>query len=68
LGYGDENIANKDNPNIITEGLSVVGKNVFLPANLIIGRNVLIYPDVEENDFGESQTVVSGSTIYHKQY
>lgn len=67
LGAGSENIPNKDNPQILTDGLSVVGKNAFLPANLIFGRNVLIYPDVDENDFGEGKNITSGSTIYHHQ-
>jgi glucose-1-phosphate adenylyltransferase len=67
LGVGGEKTPNRDYPQILTEGISVVGKNAFLPANLTIGRNVLIYPDVEENDFGQSQSVVSGSTIYHGQ-
>ena len=67
LGYGGENRPNKDYPTILTEGLSVVGKNAFLSANLTVGRNVLIYPDVDESDFGESKHITSGSTIYHAQ-
>jgi glucose-1-phosphate adenylyltransferase len=67
LGSGGEKTPNKDYPQILAEGISVVGKNAFLPANLTVGRNVLIYPDVEENDFGESKSVVSGSTVYHGQ-
>jgi glucose-1-phosphate adenylyltransferase len=65
LGYGSEIIPNKDNPNILTEGLSVVGKNAFLPADLTLGRHVLIYPDVDESDIGEMLNIASGSTVYH---
>jgi glucose-1-phosphate adenylyltransferase len=65
LGQGEEIEPNKDNPTILTEGLSVVGKNAFLPADLTLGRNVLIYPDVDESDIGEELNIASGSTIYH---
>ena len=42
IGYGDDYSANKENPQVLSSGLNVIGKKLILPDNLIIERNVRI--------------------------
>src|SRR4029078_5549406 len=52
LGYGDDLITpNKLEPDKINTGVSVVGKSAHLPANIRIGRNVVINADRDEENF-----------------
>jgi glucose-1-phosphate adenylyltransferase len=63
VGNGDDNTANTLSPDIVNTGLTVVGRRSRLPANLSIGRNVVIKPRVDADTFAGSSEVASGSTI-----
>ncbi|MDQ4076467.1 MAG: sugar phosphate nucleotidyltransferase, partial [Chloroflexota bacterium] len=65
VGYGDDyDTPNKEFPNKIDTGISVVGKSAHIPANVTIGRNVLINADVDEEAFEPyGDTVPSGEII-----
>ena len=51
IGHGDDYTPNRDEPDNLNCGITVVGKGVRLPAGLIVGRNCRIDPDVQEADF-----------------
>ena len=61
LGHGDDYTANKAKPELLTKGISVVGKHAHLPEGTIVGRNVRIFGYVTLND--ENKFVNSGETI-----
>ncbi|MGB9691320.1 MAG: glucose-1-phosphate adenylyltransferase family protein [Candidatus Sumerlaeaceae bacterium] len=63
IGTSETSIPNKDFPHLLDSGLVVVGKNSHLPAGMEIGKNVLICPDVEPQDF-TSGKLDSGMTVY----
>ncbi len=63
IGADDACVPNKEFPHLLDSGLTVVGKNAHLPAGLEVGKNVLIYPDVEPRDF-TSGVVQTGQTVY----
>lgn len=63
VGNGDDNTANTLSPDIVNTGLTVVGRRSRLPANLSIGRNVVIKPRATEETFADLSEVASGSTI-----
>ncbi len=65
IGYGIDNIPNHQHPANLNTGLTVIGKRANIPANLKIGHNVVIYPDVQENDF-KAEFVASGETVTRK--
>ncbi len=63
LGHGDDlGTPNKQEPDKINTGVTVVGKGAHIPAGLRIGRNVVINADREEDAF-PAHEVASGETI-----
>ncbi len=63
LGWGDDlSIPNKEQPDKITTGISIVGKSAHIPPAIHIGRNVVINADRDTEDFPEGD-VPSGETI-----
>jgi glucose-1-phosphate adenylyltransferase len=63
LGDGDElTTPNKQEPDKINTGITVVGKGAHLPANIRVGRNVVINADRDEEHFPAGE-VASGETI-----
>jgi glucose-1-phosphate adenylyltransferase len=64
LGFGEDNKPNELEPDKINTGITVVGKAAHIPANLTIGRNVVVVPRADEEmfkPFGEN--VPSGATV-----
>lgn len=62
IGAGDDMRANQDRPDILSNGISIIGKRATLPRGLTVGRNCIIAPGVQPEDF-DSLTVESGRTI-----
>ncbi len=50
LGYGDDFSANHEKPDLLSRGISVVGKKAILPDGSIVGRNVRIFGGVKLHD------------------
>jgi glucose-1-phosphate adenylyltransferase len=61
LGFGDDT-PNMLDPRRVNTGITLVGKNARIPANVTIGRNVIIAPEVQEHEF-TSQWIASGETV-----
>jgi len=61
LGFGDDT-PNMLDPRRVNTGITLVGKNARIPANVTIGRNVIIAPEVQEHEF-TSQWIPSGETV-----
>jgi glucose-1-phosphate adenylyltransferase len=63
VGTGNDfDTSNKDEPERLNTGITVVGKRAVIPASARIGRNVRIAGDVRPADF-KSRRVPSGSSI-----
>ncbi|MDM8529494.1 glucose-1-phosphate adenylyltransferase subunit GlgD [Anaerolineales bacterium HSG24] len=62
FGQGDDNIANKANPEQLNSGLTVVGKQANIPDGTEIGYNVVIRPDIKASEF-KSKTIEPGETV-----
>jgi glucose-1-phosphate adenylyltransferase len=63
LGVGDDlTIPNKQQPDKLNTGVTIVGKGAHIPANTTIGRNVVINADRDEDAFPSAE-VASGETI-----
>jgi glucose-1-phosphate adenylyltransferase len=63
LGDGDDNTPNREAPNRLNTGLSLVGLRTRLPAGTWVGRNVAIRPRTPESAFGPNKSVESGTTL-----
>ena len=56
---------NKRYPELLSTGLTIIGKNCSLPHNVKIGRNVIVFPFTQEADF-PSVNIKDGETIGEK--
>ena len=63
VGTGDESVANELMPDKLFAGITVVGKNAFIPDRAQIGRNVLINSSREEQHYPADKVVADGKTI-----
>mgnify|MGYP000858048403 CR=1 FL=1 len=65
LGWGDDlNTPNAKAPDRFFTGPSIVGRAAHVPANIRVGRNVVIESDVDEDAFSSFGDVVpSGATV-----
>jgi glucose-1-phosphate adenylyltransferase len=64
VGAGDELTANRDEPERLYAGITLVGKRARVPEGIQIGRNCRIDPGVMERDFGSARSVASGETVF----
>jgi glucose-1-phosphate adenylyltransferase len=62
VGCGDDYTPNKDEPEHLNCGITVIGKGARLPPGLRVGRNCKIDPGVKESDFS-ALSIPSGSSI-----
>jgi len=65
VGHGDELRPNRDEPERLFAGITLVGKRARVPDGVKIGRNCRIDPAVVEADFGRRRTIRSGETVAH---
>ena len=65
VGFGsDHDTVNKLDPDKLFTGITVIGKGAHIPANVRVGRNVLINAAREEEDFAPfGDHVASGETV-----
>lgn len=63
IGHGDDMRVNAEMPDKLFTGITVVGKGAHLPANIRIGRNVLVHANVDEQLTASFDLIPSGSTI-----
>jgi glucose-1-phosphate adenylyltransferase len=62
VGHGEDTTPNRDCPEHLSSGITIVGKNTRLPEGAVVGRNCRIAPDLVEDDF-EAATLESGSVL-----
>jgi glucose-1-phosphate adenylyltransferase len=63
VGVGDDLRPNRDEPERLYAGITIIGKRARIPRGIEIGRNVRIDPGVTERDFGRRRRVRSGETV-----
>ena len=62
VGCGDDYTPNKEEPDYLNCGITVIGKGARLPPGLRVGRNCKIDPGVKESDFS-TLSIPSGSSV-----
>lgn len=63
VGVGDDNTPNKERPDLLSTGITVIGKHVNVPKNMVIGRNVRIFGYLDLEKKVPDNIVYSGQTI-----
>jgi glucose-1-phosphate adenylyltransferase len=67
VGHGEDRwIANDEEPDRLTTGITVVGKRAVIPPGTRLGRNVRVDTDVSADDFA-SLDIPSGGTVHHRE-
>jgi glucose-1-phosphate adenylyltransferase len=66
IGCGDDYSPNRDEPEYLNSGITVIGKGARLPPGLRVGRNCKINPGVKESDFS-TLSLPSGSSVEGEQ-
>jgi glucose-1-phosphate adenylyltransferase len=71
LGAGGDLTPNHEEPKLLANGITAVGKGAHIPAGLVVGRNCRIDPFVTADDFqgmglSHGSDIPSGTTV-HKQ-
>ncbi len=64
VGTGDDMRPNRDEPERLYAGITLVGKRAHVPEGVEIGRNCRVDPGVVERDFAGTRRVPSGTTIF----
>jgi glucose-1-phosphate adenylyltransferase len=64
VGTGDDLTPNRNEPERLFAGITIVGKRARVPRGVEIGRNCRIDPGAIERDFGGATSVASGETVY----
>jgi glucose-1-phosphate adenylyltransferase len=62
VGEGDDNTPNRELPNLLNTGLTLVGKGAEIPAGAIIGRNCVIRPFTKARRLAGKE-LAGGSTV-----
>jgi glucose-1-phosphate adenylyltransferase len=65
VGFGEDLRPNRDEPERLYAGITIVGKRARIPARITIGRNCRIDPGATEADFAGRRTLRSGETVTH---
>jgi glucose-1-phosphate adenylyltransferase len=63
VGVGEDMRPNKDEPERLYAGITLVGKRARVPRGVEIGRNCRIDPNVTERDFARRRRIRSGDTV-----
>jgi glucose-1-phosphate adenylyltransferase len=63
VGFGDDESPNRDEPERLNAGITLVGKRAAVPDGIQIGRNCRIDPGATARDYGRRRRIRSGETI-----
>lgn len=61
IGHGEANIPNKEKPDLLASGITVIGKGVHIPDGSLIGKNVRIFGKVRLHD--NNKNIGPGETV-----
>lgn len=62
IGQGEDLTANRRYPELLSSGITLIGRATYVPPEVRIGRNCIVYPALEESHFPEKR-FPSGVTI-----
>ena len=63
IGHGSDLRPNREEPERLYAGITLVGKRAVVPPRVTVGRNCRIDPGVQPADFGRRRVVRSGETV-----
>ncbi len=62
VGFGEDYTPNEEKPELLSSGITVIGKHQKVPKNMVIGRNCRIFNSAKLDDIKDN-IIQSGSTL-----
>ncbi len=62
VGFGDDFTPNQEHPELLENGITVLGKHINVPKNMVIGRNCRIFQTAKLDEV-TNNIIYSGSTL-----
>ncbi len=62
IGFGEDYTPNEERPDLLSNGITVLGKSLNIPKNMVIGRNCRIFRSAKLDEVKEN-LVYSGTTL-----
>ena len=62
VGFGDDFTPNQENPELLASGITVLGKHITVPKNMVIGRNCRLFETADLSKIPD-YILRSGSTL-----
>jgi glucose-1-phosphate adenylyltransferase len=62
VGFGEDLTPNVENPDLLSSGITVLGKHIHVPENMVIGRNCRIFTTADLTNIPD-KIILSGSTV-----
>ncbi len=62
IGFGDDLTPNNERPDLLSSGITVIGKSIKVPKNMVIGRNCRIFRTANLENV-KDKIVYSGTTL-----
>ena len=62
VGFGNDFTPNKERPDLLSNGITVLGKSITIPKNMVIGRNCRIFRSANLEDVKDN-IIYSGTTL-----
>jgi len=65
VGSGDDNTPNLESPEVLSSGLTLVGRGCGIGPEWVVGRNVILHPGVVTGEGGKkkSRVIPSGASL-----
>ncbi|MBM3461914.1 MAG: glucose-1-phosphate adenylyltransferase [Armatimonadetes bacterium] len=63
VGSGDDNTPNREMPERLNTGITLIGREAMVPEKLVLGRNVIVHPFTAAEAYGKKKRVASGSNV-----
>jgi glucose-1-phosphate adenylyltransferase len=62
IGFGKDYTPNEERPDLLTSGITVLGKKLVVPKNMVIGRNCRVFNSADLKNVKDN-VIYSGSTL-----
>jgi glucose-1-phosphate adenylyltransferase len=63
VGHGEDEAPNRQLPDVLNTGLTLIGLNTHVPPGYKIGRNVQVHSRTDADEFPSEGEVVSGDIV-----
>lgn len=63
VGHGDDNTPQRELPERLNTGVTLVGRNAEVPEKMVLGRNVVVHPFSGADAYGRKKKIQSGASV-----